>query len=324
MPPPSRSVLAVPLQAIAISVFIHILWGGNPVAVKYSLLVFPPLWTAFLRFTIAIVCVGIWAKSRGVAIWPARHEWPALALIASLFTVQIAAMNIGFDLTSGSMGAVLIATNPIFAALFAHFLIAGDRLTVIKSAGLSVAFVGTALVLLRGGGVLEPAHASLGNAILLVSACLLGARLIISARVLQRMDEARVVLWQMILSLPLFALGGFLFETIRWDAMAWEPLAGLIYQGVIVAGLGFSVSFYLMKRYAPSVIVSFNFVSPIAGVLLSAWLLGDVISGHLWAGMLLVAAGLFLIARRPVRGTIVAGALQTESRGGIRGDHHDR
>jgi uncharacterized membrane protein len=33
-------------------------------------------------------------------------------------------------------------------------------------------------------------------------------------------------------------------------------------------------------------------------VLLSAWLLGDVITVHLWVGMLLVAVGLFLIARR--------------------------
>ncbi|TFH48083.1 MAG: DMT family transporter, partial [Lysobacterales bacterium] len=233
-----------------------------------------------------------------VSIWPAVHEWRALLLIGTLFTVQIAAMNIGFDLTSGSMGAVLIATNPIFAALFAHFLIAGDRLTVLKSSGLLLAFVGTALVLAGGSGGLQMAQGAWGNVILLTSACLLGGRLIVSAKVLQRMDAVRVVLWQMILSLPLFALGGFLFETIRWDAVTWEPLAGLAYQGVIVAGLGFSVSFYLMKRYTPSVIVSFNFVSPIAGVLLSAWLLGDVITGHLWAGMLLVAVGLFLIARR--------------------------
>ena len=294
----SPAILAVPLQAIAIAVVIHILWGGNPVAVKYSLLAFPPLWTAFFRFVIAILCVGIWAKIIGVSIWPARHEWPALLLIGALFTVQIATMNIGFDLTTGSMGAVLIATNPIFAALFAHFLIAGDRLNVIKSVGLLVAFVGTALVLTRGGSDLHLAQGTWGNVILLMSACLLGGRLIYSARVLQRMDEARVVLWQMILSLPLFALGGLAFETIRWHAIAWEPLAGLVYQGVVVAGLGFSVAFYLMKRYAPSVIVSFNFVSPIAGVLLSAWLLGDVIAGHLWAGMLLVAVGLFLIARR--------------------------
>ncbi len=290
--------MAVPLQAIAVAMLIHILWGGNPVAVKFSLLAFPPLWTAFLRFVIAIVCVGIWARMSGVSILPAPHEWRPLALIGTLFTVQIAAMNIGFDLTTGSMGAVLIATNPIFAALFAHFLIAGDRLTVIKSVGLLVAFVGTALVLVRGSGGLQPESSGWGNVILLTSACLLGGRLIVSARVLQRIDAVRVVLWQMILSLPLFALGGALFETIRWDAVSWEPVAGLVYQGAIVAGLGFSVSFYLMKRYAPSVIVSFNFVSPIAGVLLSAWLLGDAISAHLWAGMSLVAIGLFLIARR--------------------------
>lgn len=298
MRPPSRAALAVPAQAIVISVIIHILWGANPVAVKYSLLVFPPLWTAFFRFVIAIACVGIWAKISGVNIWPRSGEWGPLAFIGALFTVQIGAMNIGFDLTTGSMGAVLIATNPIFAALFAHFLIAGDRLSVARSIGLLVAFVGTALVLLRGSGDLELTHGALGNVILLMSACMLGGRLIVSARVLQRIDEARVVLWQMILSLPLFALGGSLFETIQWQAMAWEPLAGLVYQGVIVAALGFSVSFYLMKRYTPSVIVSFNFVSPIAGVLLSAWLLGDMITGYLWAGMLLVAVGLFLIARR--------------------------
>ena len=286
------------MQAIVIALLIHVLWGGNPVAVKYSLLVFPPLWTAFFRFVIAIVCVGIWAKSIGVSIWPARHEWRTLFLIGVMFTVQIASMNIGFDLTSGSMGAVLIATNPIFAALFAHFLLPGDRLSVVKVIGLSVAFAGTALVLIGGSSDTPLRHGEWGNAILLMSACLLGARLIVSAKVLQKIDGARVVLWQMILSLPLFALGGFYFETIRWDAMAWEPLAGLVYQGVIVAGLGFSVSFYLMARYTPSVIVSFNFVSPIAGVLLSAWLLGDVITGYLWAGLLLVAAGLYLIARR--------------------------
>ena len=286
------------MQAIVVALIIHVLWGANPVAVKYSLLVFPPLWTAFFRFVIAIVCVGIWAKSIGVNFWPARHEWRVLLPIGVMFTVQIASMNIGFDLTSGSMGAVLIATNPIFAAMFAHFMLAGDRLSMAKAFGLLVAFAGTAMVLMGGSGPMQSAQGPWGNVILLMSACLLGARLIVSAKVLQRIDGARVVLWQMILSLPLFAIGGLYFESIRWDAMAWEPLAGLAYQGVIVAGLGFSVSFYLMSRYSPSVIVSFNFVSPIAGVLLSAWLLGDIITGHLWAGLLLVAVGLYLIARR--------------------------
>ncbi|MDX1433423.1 MAG: DMT family transporter [Gammaproteobacteria bacterium] len=287
--------LSVPLSAIVIAVLVHSLWGGNPVAVKYSLLVFPPLWTAFFRFALALACVGLWAAMRGTRLVPRRDEWAPLALIGALFTVQITAMNVGFDLTTGSTGAVLIATNPIFAALFAHFLIAGDRITPWKLLGLLIAFAGVALVLMRGTGALE--LRAWGNWIVLASACLLGLRLIISARVLRRMDEARVVFWQMLLSLPLFALGGAAFETIRWENMGWAPLAGIVYQGVVIAGIAFVVSFWLMKRYTPSVMVSFNFVSPVAGVLLSAWLLDDVVTPALWLGMALVAAGLYLIAR---------------------------
>ena len=37
-------------SAIVISP-IHALWGGNPVAVKFGLQVFPPLWSGFLRFS---------------------------------------------------------------------------------------------------------------------------------------------------------------------------------------------------------------------------------------------------------------------------------
>jgi drug/metabolite transporter (DMT)-like permease len=123
---------AVPPQAILIAIGIHALWGGNPVAVKFSLLVFPPLWTAFFRFTIAIVCILAWARIRGLRFWPSRNEWPVLLALSLLFTIQIATMNVGFDLTSGALGSVLIATNPIFASLFMHRFIAGNRLTTLR------------------------------------------------------------------------------------------------------------------------------------------------------------------------------------------------
>ena len=46
--------LAVPLRIILVAVLIHSFWGGNPVAIKFSLEVFPPLWTAFFRFLIGV------------------------------------------------------------------------------------------------------------------------------------------------------------------------------------------------------------------------------------------------------------------------------
>ena len=44
--------------------------------------------------------------------------------------------------------------------------------------------------------------------------------------------------------------------------------------------------------------MSFNFVSPVVGVLLAAWLLDEDVTLMLWLGMALVAAGLALVARR--------------------------
>ena len=137
-----------------------------------------------------------------------------------------------------------------------------------------------------------------GNAIVLLSAFLLGLRLTLSAKALQSVDTSRVALWQMMVSLPLYAGAGLAWETIHWEHLSWEPVAAIAYQGFVVAGLGFMVSFHLMKRYTPSVMVSFNFVAPIAGVLLSVWLLSESITVAIVAGMLLVAVGLILIARR--------------------------
>ncbi len=279
---------------------IHTLWGGNPVAVKLGLEAFPPLWSAFLRFALGGLCVAAWAAFARIPLWPAREERPALLAIGLLFTVQIALMNIGFAGTTGAKGSVLISTNPLFGVLFAHFLVPGDRVSATRAAGVLVAFGGTALVLARGGtpGGAEIWGASLGDWIVLASACLLGLRLALSARFLRRVNEVRFNFWTMVLSLPLFAAGGLAWEEIHWDKIGPTPIAGIIYQGAVVAGFAFTVNLYLMRRYPPSVMISFNFVAPVAGVLLSIWILGESLTPGLAGGMALVALGLALIARR--------------------------
>ena len=98
----------------------HALWGGNPVAVKFGLLVFPPMWSAFIRFVIGIVCIASWAAVRGIPMWPKPGEWRLLMMIGILFVLQIGAMNIGFDLTQGSIAAILISTNPCCCCCFLY------------------------------------------------------------------------------------------------------------------------------------------------------------------------------------------------------------
>tara|TARA_B100000809_G_C15013042_1_gene485654 strand:+ start:67 stop:987 length:921 start_codon:yes stop_codon:yes gene_type:complete len=285
------------LGTVVLAVAVHSLWGGNAVAIKLSLEAFPPMWTAFLRFSIAIVCVALWAGFRGIPMRPKRSEWWWLVLLGVFFSIQIGLMNIGFQHTSGSIGSILMATNPIFAALWAHLLVAGDRLTRQRIIGLAVAFLGAAVVILQSGPIDGATAVGVGSGLVFLSAALLGGRLAYTGRLLQRMDEVRVVLWQMVISVPVFGVAALMSENIVWERVGLAPIAGIVYQGLVVAGLGFMLLTYLMKRYSTSVITSFNFVSPISGVLLSVLLLGDKITLHVLAGVALVGTGLYLVAR---------------------------
>ena len=71
------------MQAVLVSIVLHSLWGGNPVAVKFGLLVFPPMWSAFIRFVIGIICIAAWAAFRGIPMWPKKGEWRLLILLGS-------------------------------------------------------------------------------------------------------------------------------------------------------------------------------------------------------------------------------------------------
>ena len=207
-------------------------------------------------------------------------------------------MNIGFSLTSGTISSIIQSTNPLFVALFAHFMIAGDRLNFRRVIGLMIAFIGASLVLLRGNGLEGFGLIGIGGIVVLASSILLGLRLVLMVKPLRALDEVPGVLWMMTIGLIPFAVGGLLFETIRWENLGWVPVAGLLYQGVVIAGLGFMVFSFLMKRYSPSVVSSFNFVSPISGVLLSMALLGDLLTAGIIFGVVFVGTGLYLAAVR--------------------------
>jgi len=288
------SKLSVPLQAILLSVLIHTLWGGNPISAKIGMEVFPPAWSALIRFVLGITTIFLWCRYKKLSVWPRQSEWLPIVIIGSLFTIQILIMNYGFNNTTGINASILISTNPLFAAMFAHVLVKGDQLTRLRSVGLVLAFIGVCLTLMQqsdGGFVLGNA----GDWICLLSSLLLGFRLIVSANLMKRVDPFRLAIWQMIFSLPFYLLIAKTTETIQWQALSLTVALALLYQGVVVAGFGFMASLWLISRYQPSVMAGYNFLAPVSGVLLAVPLLGESIGILVAAGTSLVALGMVLI-----------------------------
>ena len=317
--------MPIPWMAIAIAVVMNCVWGGNPVAVKLGLEAFPPLWSAFLRFCLGIACVAVWARIVGIRLFPSPEEWRPYLGLSLLFGVQIWIMNVGYGLTTSIMGAVLMSVYPLVAALLGPLAVAGDRLDAVRSLGLVAAFIGTATVLLGETETGELELVSVGNWLVLLSGTLLGIRLVMSARIMRAHDPARATFWQMVLAQPWFLGGALATETIAWHAIGWRPIAGIAFQGVIIAGVGFMTIAYLLRRYRPSTMISFGFVTPVSGAALGTWILGETVTQGFVVGLLEVAIGLALVLREPahrapdgVRARVAGGAAGGSPRGGGR------
>ena len=79
--------------------------------------------------------------------------------------------------------------------------------------------------------------------------------------------------------------------------MSAAVVVSVLYQGLVVAGLCFILLVFLIRHHSASRLGVFSFATPIVGVLLSAWLLGEEISPVLWMSVVLVALGIIIANR---------------------------
>lgn len=270
--------------------------GGNQVAIKFTLEALSPLWAAFWRMVASSGTVLTWAVVQKRSLLPVPGERGPLLTLAAIFTTQIAILNYGADLTSPALAVILINTNPLFANLMAHFVVPEDRLSPQRILGLIVAFTGVCVVFLGRPDASIAPNPLLGNALVVLSAALVAARTVYIQRVVQRTEPARALFWQMALSLPCFALGGWLIgDRVERGPLDWVPLTALLYQGLIVGGLALIVWILLLRRHSPGSVTVFSFATPIAGVFLSAWLYGEELTARLFVGLFAVMAGVWLV-----------------------------
>ncbi|PYM96678.1 MAG: hypothetical protein DME04_01110 [Candidatus Rokuibacteriota bacterium] len=284
------------LKGAAMAVLVSILWGANSVVIKLGLEDAPPLRLAWMRFVVggAVICGWAWVTGRfaGFRVEPA--EWRPLILLGLLFSVQMAATNVGTWLTSAAHATILLNLYAVHTVVLAHFMIPGDRLTVRKLAGVFIAYSG--IVLLFAGQVTQGSPALVGDVIVTVAGALLAERTVYLARAVQRLDPVKLLLAQAGVGTALFVLISSLVEpgATRWTVRLGGSIA---YQGVLISGFNFVVNLSLLRRYRPSALSAFFLTQPIFGVVAAALVAGDPLSPDLLVACAAVAVGIGLTSR---------------------------
>lgn len=296
-----QSVLSHPakdidLKGAAVAVLISILWGANTVVIKLGLEDAPPLRLAWMRFVVggATICLWAWATGRFAGFRVRPQEWRPLGVLGVLFSVQMAATNVGTWLTSASHATVLINLYAVHTVVLAHFMIPGDRLSARKLAGVLVAYSG--IVLLGVRGVTDGSPSLLGDAVVTVAGVLLAERTVYLARAVQRLDPVKLLLAQAVVGTVLFVVVSHLVEPVptRWTA---RLVASIAYQGVLISGFNFVVNLALLRDYRPSALSAFFLTQPIFGIVAAALVAGDPLTPDLLLACAAVAVGIGLTSR---------------------------
>lgn len=280
--------------ATALTLF-ALLLAMNQVVIKVSGDGFGPVYQAGLRSAGAVVILLIWIRLKGVRVVMPRGvgRWGILSGIA--FAFEFICLFTALDLTSVSRTSIIFYSMPVWLAIAAHLFLPGERLTGIRIVGLALAMAGVVWALSdRDGadvswlGDLAALGAALGWTAI---------ALMVRATALNTVKPEVQLLWQVAISAPILILLALWSGDLVRDVQIIH-LAGLLFQIVFVASLGFLFWFWLLTLYPASSVASFSFLSPVFSVMLGWAVLSEQVGVEILGALVLVAAGIYLINRR--------------------------
>jgi len=214
-----------------------------------------------------------------------------------LFAGEFLLIYWGLEFTSASRAVVFLYMAPFVVALGAQLFIPGERLRVIQVMGLCCAFAG--IVAAFSESLSFPSRQMLmGDGMLAGAAVLWGATTVmIRASPLARIPASKTLLYQLLVSAVVLPLGSLLKGEGGVARVTPLVMASLAYQIIWVAFITYLTWFWLLRRYPPSRLASFTFLTPIFGVVAGGLLLNEPITRMLVVALVLVGSGIYLVNR---------------------------
>ncbi len=271
-------------------------WGFNNVSIKLAIHDIPPLLQSAARSLIAAVIVFGWTQIRGLPMFKRDGTLWAGIFVGILFALEFLFIYRGLVWTTVTRGTLFLYLAPFFVVIGSRWLVPGDRFGLSQWLGLLLSFVGIVIAF----GLPTPAagpYQALGDLMLVgAGAAWAATTLIIKASTLNRISAEKTLLYQLVVSAPLLALGALVFGE-RIDAMPSAVALGAFAYTVLVVSLTFAVWFALIVRYSAARLSVFTFLAPLFGVAAGHFVLHDPMTPPFALAVVLVAIGILLVNR---------------------------
>lgn len=296
---PSRPPGTVDARAAGVMVLLCLTWSLQQVSLKAVATQASPTLMVALRSIVAALLLAALMRRRGEGLH--RDRWGPSAAAGVLFGIEYLLVSQALLWTHASHVVVFLYTAPMFAALGLQARLPQERLTRAQWAGIALAFSGIALAFLgghRGATSVHAPHVLWGDALALLAGSAWGATTVtIRCSSLAAAPATELLLYQLLGAVALLLPVALVAKEGHADftPAVWAHLG---FQSLVVSFASFLAWCWLLGRYLASQLDVFSFLTPLFGVLLGAWLLGEPLDAAFVAGGAFALAG---IARVSVR-----------------------
>lgn len=280
------------IRWILAGVLFAILWSSASTATKFALQSAQPLVIAQVRFAIAGILMLIFAHTIFKRPIPQTKYWIPLSIYALLnITIYLGCYVIAMKYVTAGIGALAIATNPIYISFLSVFFLK-KKLTVRIIIALIAGSFGVFFASLP---LLHTASVSTSGLLLLLFSMLSysAGAIYFSSRDWGKMTLLTINGWQTFLGgiflLP-FTLLTYMpvenhYHTVFWINTFWLAVA------VSIAAV--QLWLWLLKINTVKAGL-WLFLCPVSGLLIAAWLIHEPLTYHTYIGLSYVLFGLLL------------------------------
>lgn len=276
------------------------IWGSTWLGIKIGLEFLPPFLFAGTRFAAATVSLLVLTRILHARMPRDRGSWTVMLFLGIFqMSVPYGLVFWGEQYISSGLSAVLFATLPFFAVIFAHFLI-GEKLTVVKAVGVIASFVGLVsifwrdIVTTQSLGFTGPLFGGLAVVASAASGALAN---VVAKQHAEEIDPAANVLVQASTCAVVLSSLGLLTERNVALDFTYVAIGAIFYLGVVGSALAFVGMYWLLKKTTATNVSLITFITPILALFLGWAVLGEVPDPNAGLGATLILAGVYLTVK---------------------------
>lgn len=277
--------------------FTAFLFGSSFPFAKPLMAAMDPLFYSASRYLLGAAVVFAILRLRGRRMGLAGADRRLLLMMAAVFAVFQFGWAFALSRSNASVGAIFMATSPVFGALLAS--LGGQRLRPVGWVGIALAFAGVLLVINNSlDGITITLGSLFVNALWLVNAMLWAVYIAKSWPLIGALGPARMFAWIMLvgglLMLPVGLWGGL---QMNWADMAPHLWLNYLYTALITSTFATTLWNVGMRRLGITRTMIYMYLVPIFAVGIAVVFLGEPMTLARSLGAAAVLGGIWITRR---------------------------